>query len=136
MSWQGKLAILAIVSIISGVAGYRIAGRGKRVETKTEVVREQVVVKDKIVTRTVERPDGTKETVKVETLDRVKDLTKNRSERVLKPLKKEWRVGAQLALVEPNVVTLNVERRMLWDVWAGVYARTDKEVGLSLSFEF
>jgi hypothetical protein len=97
----------------------------------------QIVTVDKIqnrvrvVTRIDQRPDGSKTTVIT------KDSAKTEMHLTSKPVKKDWIVGATSSLLEPvPVFTLQVSRRILGDIYLGVYARTDREFGLGLTFQF
>ncbi len=108
----------------------------KQIEIKEKVVTE-VQERVRVVTRIIERPDGTKETI----IDEKRDTDTNIiSEKESKPATSDWRVGVAASV--PDVFTtgaaytLNVERRILGDIYLGGYARTDKEFGVIISYSF
>lgn len=90
---------------------------------------DQNTTKEKVVTRIIERKDGSKETVIVD--ERVSKSTKT----VTKV--SNWSIGVGTSLVnKTNVHTLQIHRRILGDLSVGAYARSDSEFGLLLQYQF
>ena len=89
----------------------------------------------RVVTKIVERPDGSKETVIVKEKDTESGTT---SVRVFTEPK--WSVSAATSILAPflarPVYTVQVDRRLLLGAFVGVYGRTDGEFGLSFRYEF
>ena len=83
--------------------------------------------------------DSSKET------DKETSTSKTETKIVTHTVKPEWRVGG-VALVKTQakgadlsdymVYGVNVEKRMFWNIYGGVMATTEKDVGLSLSITF
>lgn len=137
---------ILIVVIVAG-AGYGIGRylQPAQIEIKEiEVVKEIEVIKKDVVTviKEVERPDGSKERhTTIE--DRSRETTKKESEKETSTTivneKPQWRAQALLKL--NNVLTLpvygaGIERRIVGPFSAGVWATTDRNIGVSASFEF
>jgi hypothetical protein len=105
------------------------------VDSKTEtVVKEKTLWKERGVTKILERPDGSKETTIVEKREK---KSKSDAKRVVKINKRMWNVGLSQSLsLKTPVYSLGVQRRVFKDIFIGAYARTDKEFGVSLRFDF
>ena len=103
----------------------------KKIETKTVTeVQERV----RVLTKITERPDGSKVTI----IDSRKD-TDSKEVSQTKPAIKDWQVGLTASYPKSNgdtVYSLNVQRSLFMSLYGGIYARTDKEFGLALSFSF
>jgi len=107
-----------------------------KIEIKEKLVtkvQERVIVHTKIV----ERPDGTKETI----IDERRDTdTSQIYDKVTRPAVNQYRValGASLPLRADRDTVYMVEagRRLFLDLSGGIYVRSDKEVGLTLSWSF
>jgi hypothetical protein len=126
------LKYLAVI-LLTVLACYKLMPR--QVETRTEV---QVKVQEKVktITKIVERPDGTKETEIKE--DRSSNTDSNSISSV-KPISRDWSIAAGMALGGPlakDIYSLQIQRRILLGASVGVYARTDKEIGLLLGYSF
>ena len=77
--------------------------------------------------------------------DKETSTSKTETKIVTHTVKPEWRVGG-VALVKTQakgpdlsdymVYGVNVEKRMFWNIYGGVMATTEKDVGLSLSITF
>ena len=132
-----KIIVLIIVSALSYSIGNYIGKKALKREIEIVEV-EKVQERVRTVTRIVEQPDGTKETIieeKRET-DTVRDT---KSKEVVSAYLPQWSVGLGYSLIGKDgipVYTLNIDRRIFADLFAGVYGRTDKELGISLRFEF
>lgn len=109
-----------------------------RVEYR-QVVKQETVVRNDVrtVIKTVERPDGTRETVQETTDNTVR--ADNRTATTEKVLAKNWLVAAtaaaQLKNLEP-VYGLHVQRRILGPFFVGALANSTGQLGLSLGMEF
>lgn len=129
-----NLAITAVVSLIVGAAACRYFWP---VETKIEV-QERVLVRNDIrtVTRTITKLDGTQETV----TERIDNSTTNSSRNSTTVINKStYLVGASIGTkglkLQPTY-GINAAIRVLGPVFAGLYGRTDGEIGLTLAIEF
>jgi hypothetical protein len=124
-----KLTILLILVGCSFAGGLYLGKQDKpKIETK-----EVVKYKERVRTRTVikERPDGTKETIIVEDKN-----TKGKRIATKKVSKPDWSIGVSSTIKKDPIYGAQVERRIIGDIWLGGYARTDKEFGVSLRFDF
>jgi hypothetical protein len=102
-------------------------------------IKEEIVYKDRIRTVVKEvvtkSPDGT--TVTQRTTDKVEKKDKQVNKVESKPIKPNWMVGVKYDLFRPVPVwTAEVQRRVIGNVYAGAYGRTDGVVGVSLSVTF
>lgn len=142
-----KYGVYTVISCVIFAGGY-LAGAGnvdtqtsnKESEDKTKVV-ERVVVRTVTVT---EKPDGTKVT---ETKDKVaekdKESTAKKSEDTSKTTARaQWSVGANISVLnsETQKYTVTIHRRVIGNVWGGVYARSDlgsiPELGIGIRIDF
>jgi len=106
----------------------------RKIETKIETVQQLQI---RTVTRTVERPDGTK-IIEQETLDTSKiKASEKKTDIKVQSSKYLLGVTAETSLkhLEP-IYGLQAQLRVLGPVWAGLTANADGDVGVSLSFEF
>ncbi len=121
-----KTALIALVVglLIGGSLAY----------LKPANVKEVVKFKEKTrtVTKVVERPDGTKETTIVKDSE-----IQHESKRTQSGLP-DWTVLASTSLNNPGtpVYTLSVYRRILGTLAVGAYARSDRELGVGVSYSF
>ncbi len=109
-----------------------------RTEYREVKVKEVVtIVEEK--KREERRPDGT---VVIETETRTDKRSETQRQTDAKesvtPSQPDWSIGAY---TDTKNIVLTIERRILGDLWAGVYARTqvspeDLEVGVGLSYSF
>lgn len=98
-----------------------------RIKTVTKV-QEKVHV----VTRIVERPDGTKETVIISKTDRRTSRVKTRRES-----RRTTMVSVSQSMNKSlPVYTISVQKELFASLGLGVYGRTDREFGFSLSYSF
>lgn len=116
------------IAVISFVLGMKFCPK------PTEKIESIDNTREHVVTTIKERRDGSKETRIVER----RTKKSQRSEvRVIKP---QWSVGVQAdseAITGGNgTYTFRVERRVLGDLYIGGYGSTDKEYGVSLSYQF
>lgn len=137
---------LLITALILTALGY---GFGRylqpaKVITKEVIIEKQVdVVKRDVTTKIKEitNKDGSKITETV-IEDRSKETSKKESETnkstVVINTKPQWRVQgtAKLNKILTPIYGAGIERRILGPVSGGIFANTDKEYGVSLSFEF
>ena len=120
-----------IVAVVAYVAGHQLASQMNEEKIVT-------VVQDRETVRTIikERPDGSKETIIVE--DRTSDRSTVKSKKTV--VEKKWLVGlsasSELITGGEAIYSLRVERYVLPGLSAGLYGRTDHEVGVSLSYSF
>jgi len=106
---------------------------------KDHIVEEKIVYKDRIKTEIVEiitiRPDGSKTIERIIHRDENKEVVSKKKE--VTPAKKDWAVGAKYDLFSPVPVwTLEVQRRVIGNIYAGAYGRTDGIAGVSLTLLF
>jgi len=141
-----KYAKIGLIGLILLALGYGLGRyiQPAKIETKIEqVVKEVEVVKKNIVVkeRIIKQKDGTEITERT-TEDRSTETTDKKSESssstVVTNKKPDWRVNALGALNKDRDITygLQVERRILGNISAGVYGMTDKTIGLSVGMEF
>ena len=109
------------------------------VETKLSIQEKEVIKKDvQTIIKEVVRPDGTKETVTT-----IVDHSKESSSKTLEQIvnkKNDWYVaaGAEARLSEINnpYYKIEVNRRIIGDVFVGATANTNGSVGLQVGFQF
>jgi hypothetical protein len=136
MAIQKTHIVIFVASFAAGV--FTCSKLFPRIETQIKLQEKEVVRTDvKTVTRTVERPDGTKETVTETTDKSVAKSDKNAS--ITKFAKPQWLVGisakSELDELQP-VYELQVSRRIIGPLFAGVTANTSGEIGILLQGEF
>lgn len=135
MNTRTTIILLIVVAVTSaGITRYFFPQvEFKNTETVKEVVRNDI----KTIVRTIERPDGTKEST-TETSDRSVRRETSTSETIL-AAKKQWMfdVGARSKVTELNLVyDLQVQRRIIGPFFLGAKASTDQSVGVSIGMEF
>lgn len=106
-------------------------------EIEKEVVRTDVVT----VVKTVERPDGTKETTSTTTDKTVSKHDETKTATTASALAPQWHTSAsasvaRLSEISSPVYGIQVERRLLGPFSVGLRAQTDKYIGVALGFEF
>jgi co-chaperonin GroES (HSP10) len=115
---------LAVV-LLSMILGWWMCVKYYKGNTDTN----ETVTKERIVTRIVERKDGTKETVIVD--DRSSKSKTNISK------VKNWGVSVGTSLTEKApIYSISVDRKILGDFYIGGYAKTDSEVGVFIRYTF
>lgn len=141
MTKKIKITLIAIACILSYMAGDYIAGKAAKHE-KREEIREVIKYRDrtKTITKIIERPDGTKETIIKEDKDVSNDIDKARKLLEIVTNKPGYSVSLSAGLsgdfkINP-IYTLGVDRRVFSGLFAGLYGRTDGEFGVSLRYEF
>lgn len=130
-----NVAILMAVVVVAtaGITRYYFP----QISTKTVVEEREVVKTDvRTVTRLVERPDGTKESV-TETVDKSVSNATNKSTATAYK-RSEWLVGATAATKFDDQIAYGavVSKRVIGPFWLGLSANTDKVVGIQLQMEF
>lgn len=135
MNTKSVLILVVLVAICSaGITRYVFPKvEFKQVEVTKEVVRNDI----KTVIRTIERPDGTKETVQETTDKSVKKETS--SKETLIASKNQWMfgIGVRMNPMDKDVFyDLHVQRRIVGPFFLGASASTDKTVGVSVGMEF
>jgi len=127
-----SLVVLSIM--ISSALTYFFAPKKVEYKEKIKIV-EVVKTEVRSIERTEKRPDGTlittitKEKIDKKTQSKEKEVSKR-----VTPIKKDWFVTGSHSF--NNVSTLSIQRRIIFDLYAGVYARTDKEIGVAVSISF
>lgn len=122
-----------VVAVIAALITWALIPDKVKIEEKlvTEV-QERVIVH----TRIVERPDGTKETIIEE--ERNTD-SRSESSKVTTSLP-DYSVGLSQSIngVQGSKPTygIRIEKRLLGSLSGGIYARSDKEYGVALSYSF
>lgn len=130
-----------IVAVVSGLGSFYITKSFfPRIETKEVQVEKEIVRTDvKTITKVIERPDGTKETVQ-EVIDKsVSQETKVKESVVVK--KDKWKadlgVRAKVSDIQNPVYDLTISRRILeTPFFGGIKISTDKSIGLNIGIEF
>lgn len=127
--------ITGLVCLVIGVlAGSALFPKVKEKTVETEVER---VVKDvQTVIKVVTRPDGTKEEVTT-IIDKSKQSTDKTSTKII--AKNDWHIsasGSRTFTDSSMTYTLQVERRIIGDVFLGASVNSEKQVGLTLGLEF
>jgi hypothetical protein len=128
--------IISVVALLIGIAaGSQLF---PTVKTKEVEVEKQVIVKDIItVTKVVTKPDGTTESTTTTTDKTKENKSATNTKTVAAP---NWH--ASIAVNTDNIAlnnlvyTVQVERRVLGDLFIGANVSTDKTVGLSLGASF
>ena len=95
-------------------------------------VQERVIVH----TRIVERPDGTKETIIDEerNTDSRSESSKVTTSLPVYSVRLSQSISGEYA--QKTVYTLGIDRKLIGSLSVGVYGRTDKELGATLSYSF
>lgn len=129
-----KYYVYALVAAVIYAGGYYQGTGDKEVVVKEKI---KYVVDENIKEVITERPDGTKVTER-ETVRREQGESDKTS--VTKPVSDKWRVAVMGSFEADkeadSVYTLSVQRRLLPNLYAGFYGRTDEEVGISIGFSF
>jgi len=130
-----KIKYYMIVAIVALIAGYTLKQPEVKIETKTVT---QFQERENVRTIIKERPDGTKETVIIAKRDTL--VKQKRSQIETRAIPKKWLVGASVgssldALPKPTY-TISLQYKVLPGLFAGLYGRTDGEIGLGLSYSF
>ena len=109
-------------------------------QTKEKVieVEKEVVVKDVVtVTKVITRPDGTKEEL-VTVTDKTKENKQSTSTKTV--AKANWHTSisakSKIDKLQIDMYTVQVEKRIIGDLFFGVNASTDKTVGFSVGIEW
>lgn len=129
-----KNLLLLLAGLIAGAAlGISL----KKPQIKTEIVEKEVVKTDvRTITKILERPDGTKETV-IDTIDKSK-ASSSKSETMTKILQRDWLIsaGAHIDYKLMPEYSLLVQRRVLGPLFAGLQGSSTGKVGLLVGMEF
>lgn len=127
--------ITGLVCLVVGVlAGSVLFSKVKEKTVETEVER---VVKDvQTVIKVVTRPDGSREEVTT-IVDKSKQSTDKTSTKII--AKNGWHIsasGSRTFTDSSMIYTLQVERRIIGDVFLGASVNSEKQVGLVVGLEF
>ena len=124
--------IIAVIAFVVGALGAKMLF--PTVKEKTVEVEKEVVQKDiQVVTRIITRPDGTKEE-QIITTDKSKENKESKSVKLIS--KPEWHISANGTVSSNPVYGLQVERRIVGDIFAGVGYNTDNKITVSVGIEF
>lgn len=109
------------------------------VDTKLTIQEKEVIKKDiQTVIKEVVKPDGTKETITT-IIDHSKESSSKTLEQIVNK-KNDWYVaaGAEAKVTELQALSYKIEvnRRILGDVFLGATANTRGVVGLQVGFQF
>lgn len=131
-----KTVITAAVALLIGFGlGSQLM---PKIESKTVEVQTEKVVKDVVtVIKVVTRPDGTKEETST-TTDKSTEAKNSKSTAVV-IAKADWHVNlnASKDLTASSLTyTVNVDRRILGDLFLGASISSDKKLGASIGVEF
>ncbi len=129
MKLYGIVALL-FVGLLFGAYQYGKSQARTVVQVQEQ---ERVVEKRDVVTvvKEVVKPDGTKETT---TTTEDKSVVNTKKEKEIITQKADWFVAAGVS--RDKVYTLEVNRRIIGDVFVGAYTTTNNEIGLKVGFEF
>lgn len=132
---KNTLILVAITAVVSAAVTrhYFPKIQQQTVEIEKEVIKTDI----RTVTRVIERPDGTKESV-TEIVDRTtKRETTSKTATTFQ--RKDWVVSlggvAQVRHLDP-VYVLQVNRRILGPFYVGGIITTDQQIGISVGLEF
>ena len=136
-----QIKIYISILLISSVGTYFLTkSYFPRVETRNVEIEKEVLRTDvKTITRIIERPDGTKETVEEKVDKSVKQETSTKESTVFK--KNNWKtdVFARVKSLDVSnpLYDIHVSRRILESpAFVGVKVSTDKSIGVSIGIEF
>jgi hypothetical protein len=138
-----KLGIYAIVAVVFlGIGAYLNHRLNPRIETKTIETEREVIKRDVVtVIKEVVRPDGTKETT-TETVDHTRERKESRAEAtvIVNITPPKWHLSALAAVPISGpyapVYGLQIEKRLAGPLFVGINAKTNREVGLVVGYEF
>lgn len=122
--------------ILGAVAGFWACKKLTKPETRIEVQEKEIIKTDvRTVTRTIERPDGSKETV-TETTDKTKTTASKQA--VVQTSKPNWAIGiaAESDYKLKPVYEVEVNRRILGPIFVGLSINSEAEAGIRLLMEF
>lgn len=119
MNYKKKLLYSGIGIIVGAVLVLSYKG-------PTQV--DKIEYRDKVVTRIVERKDGTKVT------EIVKDTTRN--ELHTKPKQKEWLLGPTVTFKPDPVYGVSIYKRQFMDFYIGGSINADGDWTLGISYSF
>lgn len=126
MNFLSNILILLFVFFIGALAGIEVYRHFNKPIIVTEIQE-----RERVRTRIEERPDGSK----VTTID--KTVKKDQIKAIPKP---EWSISVSASrdalLGRGGIYTLTVHRALILGLSVGLYARTDKEIGVSLQYSF
>lgn len=131
------ILVLATAVISTGITRYLFP----RIETQTVDVIHEVIKKDiRTITKIIERPDGTKETIIDETDKSTDKKTEKHTATTYQ--NKDWQIAGTAEtdytqLKEAKLdYGIHVQRRILGPFYLGAMVNTGKRVGVSLGMEF
>lgn len=130
-----KYAILAIAFIVAIVVAF---GYGR--STAPENIKEVEIVKEKTdvvyVTKEIKRPDGT---IEKETRKETKKEISKENSTVIENKKSQYDIDALYGVAineQQSFYGLSIQKRIAGNIKAGVFATSNKQVGVSVGFEF
>jgi hypothetical protein len=120
--------------LICGIAGYVAGNMGASdIIQKEQVVKE--VIKYKTIDRVITKPDGTKIVEIIKEVDKSKDSSTKVKYDTRKRLVSVY-AGCDSILRCKPIYGIGYSKKLIAGLYGGVYARTDKEVGLVLTYSF
>jgi len=125
-----KRYVLPVLCVCSFAIGYKVADMNQEVVTKVKI-QKHIVIQERIV-----KTPGGKEII----TRTIRDDSRMDSIQISKNVKQNWIVGVsagpdRLDFSDPTW-TLSIDRRVLSDLYIGVYGRSDGEVGVSIKYTF
>jgi hypothetical protein len=132
MNLKAVIALLVVALATGMYVGKTMFPAVKTVEVEKEVQSNNVVT----VTREVIKPDGTK-VLESTVTDKTKLLKE--ASKVVVVGKPNWHISGGVernGLTAPNVYSLQVERRVLGELFLGVKASSDSSVGVVVGYSF
>jgi hypothetical protein len=128
---KNSIIIAAVALLIGFGLGSQLF---PKIKEKTVEVEVEKVVKDIVtVTKVITRPDGTKEELTTVT-DKTKENREATSVKILS--KPDWHISANGTVIGNSTYGIQIERRVLGDVFVGAGYNTDNKINVSVGIEF
>jgi hypothetical protein len=135
INWKTLIVYTIVIVILSVIVTKRF---WPTIDTQVKVEEKEVIKRDvRTIIKEQTKPDGssTKETIIV---DNSKEVSTKKSEQTITK-KKDWFVAAGVEATSRSlnpIYRIEVNRRVLGDVYVGVSGRTDGLIGLQIGFSF
>lgn len=127
-----RYGMIFLIGLIFGIFGNNYYKTPK--ETKVVKTQDNSTTKEKIITKILKKPNN--EIIKTVIEYRNISKQKNKVYKMSKSQIKDWEFGLSSSLIKRPVYTIHINRRILGDVYLGLYGRTDKEIGVNLTILF
>lgn len=144
IGFKALIASLAVVYVLGYATGRYL--QPARIEVHTEVQTQTVTVVQhdvQVVTKEIDRPDGTKEIDTVTTdksHDQTNTDTQSQTDKVVTAANKpQWLVGTEFIPGNAYIghfYGASVQHRLLGPIFLGIGVDTNRQVGLTVTLEF